>query len=469
MAKWNTNGGFVWAQRVGGADRDEATAITINGPNVYVAGFFYSSSVVIGNTTLNNAGGSNPRTGDAFIVKFTDAGTSSQVVWAQRAGGNDDDSATGIAVAGGNVYATGWFLSPAMTFGNITLTNSGFYDMFVTKLTDNGTTSSFTWARQSNGLNLEQATAIAVNGVNVYVVGTFSGGTIATFGNITLTNTNSSGDVFVSKLTDTGTSGSFTWTLRGVAGYANAVAVNGANVYVAGAGVFVSKFTDAGATSVATWTQSTTGSGDNVANAIAVNGTSVYVAGRFTTNGLRVGNATLYNTGTIGGDVFVTKLTDAGASGGFTWAQSAGGTSNDFGAAIAVNGTSIYVGGFVSRPASFGSYVVTSSTTLSIGFLASLTDNGALATTSTAQLQKVQVYPNPAHYETLITIPAIAAGNSATITLVDALGRSQRQYTVVLPAQGLHHCVDLTGLSGGVYSLQVQAGATKLTQRLVVN
>lgn len=55
--------------------------------------------------------------------------------WAKSAGGTSSDEGLSVATdANGNVYVTGYFTSPSITFGADTLTNAGDYDIFVAKL-----------------------------------------------------------------------------------------------------------------------------------------------------------------------------------------------------------------------------------------------------------------------------------------------------------------------------------------------
>ncbi|MBI3501256.1 MAG: T9SS type A sorting domain-containing protein, partial [Bacteroidetes bacterium] len=69
---------------------------------------------------------------DIFIVKYDASGT---VLWATSAGGTNSDVGRSIATdANGNVLVTGYFLSPTLTFGTTTLTNAGGWDMFIVKL-----------------------------------------------------------------------------------------------------------------------------------------------------------------------------------------------------------------------------------------------------------------------------------------------------------------------------------------------
>lgn len=246
-----------------------ATAIDAAG-NLYLTGNFVNT-ITLGTTTLTSLGGN-----DVFVAKFNPA--SNQFLWAQRAGGQVDDYATAVAVNGTSVYVAGYFISPTAGFGTTTLTNAGYGDAFVAKLTDAGSTGSFAWAQRAGGIGHDAVGALAVNGTSVYVAGAF--GNSAGFGAVTLA-TAGTYDIFVAKLTDAGSTGGFVWAQR------------------------------------------SGGSDDDYATALAVNGTSVYVAGAFISPTAGFGSTTLVNAGAY--DVFVTKLTDTGSTGSFAWAQRAGG------------------------------------------------------------------------------------------------------------------------------------------------
>ena len=227
-----STGIFTWAQRSGGTGSDIANALAVNNANVYVAGYFNSSTADFGTTTLTNAGLS-----DVFVAKLADAGSTGSFVWAQRAGGTGYDNAFGLAVRGTSVYVAGNFSGSTTNFGATTLTNTNAndYDVFVAKLTDASSTGSFTWAQRAGGTGRDDAYALAVSGSSVYVAGLFRGPT-AGFGQSTLTSAGGF-DAFVAKLDDAGSTGGFAWALRaGGMGrdVAFALAVSGTSLYVAG-------------------------------------------------------------------------------------------------------------------------------------------------------------------------------------------------------------------------------------------
>ena len=144
-----------------------------------------------------------------------------------------------MAVNGNNVYVAGLFDSPTISFGTATLPSAGTFDAFVTKLTDTGSNASFTWALRAGGMNADQSTGLAVNGNSVFVSGS-TGSPSASFGSTTLTNPANAtfnDDGFLAKIMDAGTSAGFACAkqLGGAANdVANAVTINGPNIYVAG-------------------------------------------------------------------------------------------------------------------------------------------------------------------------------------------------------------------------------------------
>lgn len=378
----------------GGSSLVTATAIDAAG-SVFLAGYF-TNNVVLGSTTLTSRGSN-----DVFVAKFNPS--TNQFVWAQQAGGTGDDRATALAVSGTSVYVAGAFASLTATFGPAALTNMGREDVFVAKLTDAGSAGGFAWAQQAGGTGVDQATALATSGTSVYVAGNLIS-TTADFGTTTLSTVNGL-EVFVAKLTDVGSTGSFAWVQqaggRGI-DEVKALAVSGINVYMAGsyssmaifgaitlttvgsADVFVAKLTDAGSTGSFVWAQRAGGTGYDEATALAARGNTVYIAGSFESLAANFGPATLTTVGAA--DVFVAKLTDAGSAGGFVWARRAGGTGYDVATALALKGTGVYVAGcFYSPSADFGTTTLTTVGSADV-FVANLTDASSMGSFEWAQL-----------------------------------------------------------------------------------
>jgi len=229
-------------------------------------------------------------------------------LWANEAGGSGADYGRAIDVdTQGNQYATGSFAGTAH-FPPFTITSTGSNDMYVAKLTSDGTCQ---WVIMAGGTGSTFGYGIKVeNASSVYVTGYFSG--TAVFGSTSLSSSGGY-DVFVAKISQGGE-----WL----------------------------------------WAQKNGGSGNSYGLGIAIGASSdVYVTGYFLST-TSFGGTSLTNSGSD--DVFIAKMS---SSGDWLWAKKAGGSYSDRGEAIVFDGQSnICVTGSYSGQASFGS------TTLSAEF-----------------------------------------------------------------------------------------------------
>ncbi|WP_210516966.1 T9SS type A sorting domain-containing protein [Hymenobacter terricola] len=503
LAKWSqATDTFVWAYRFGGTDVDQVTALALNGNRVYLAGTFFSPTASFGAINVPNYGGQSFIGTDAFVAKLTDAGPTASFDWAQHLGGLGQDAATTLVATGTSVYVGGNFASTTATFGGISLTNSTagaavtYPDGFVAKLVDAGTSSTMSWVQPITGPGTKAVNALALNGASVYATGSFGGAT-ATFGGSVLPNASTTANAYVAKLVDTGTGSSWQWALR--AGglsrdVGNALAVSGGRVYVAGSfssavltlgpltiantgpsgittDAFVAAVTDAGSTAAWTWAQQAGGTANDQGTALTACGAGgVYLAGAFASAAVTIGTTALP---TASGGALVARLADTGTGATVAWAQRGGAASNTDASCLAVAGARLYMAGNFQNTATFGSLTLASSPLgAATNFLAFLTDPtfGATVTATAPALSGTAfaLYPNPARSATTIMLPALPGTATATLTLRDALGRALRTDQVSLPAAGLHHELSLSGLSAGLYVLQVQAGETTASRRLVV-
>ena len=351
-----------WATSIGGTNSDYGYGIaTDSNGNVYVIGK-YSGTVTIGSTTLNSAGSS-----DAFVAKYDTSGT---VQWAKSIGGTSSDAGQAIATdSNGNVYVIGFYNNTATFAPGTTLTTAGYTDTFVAKYDTSGTVQ---WAESIGGTYFDYGQAIATDSAgNVYVTGYYNGS--VTIGTITLTSTGSN-DIFVAKYN---TSGTVQWakSIGGTDtdyGYGIATDSNG-NVYVigfydntvtfapgttlnstGGDDAFVAKYDTSGTVQ---WAKSIGGTSSDNGRGIATDSNgNVYVTGKYSTTATFAPGTTLTSVGSS--DAFVAKYNTSGT---VQWAMSIGGTSSDYGQAIATDSAgNVYVTGYYSGSVTIGSTTLNS-------------------------------------------------------------------------------------------------------------
>jgi hypothetical protein len=309
-----------------------------------------------------------------------------EVIWAKGFGGVGLDSGYDIATdSSGNLYTIGAF-SGSVTFGNTTLTSQGNSDVYITKQDSSG---NVIWAKSIPGTDSNSPKAIVTDSSgNLYATGVFSGS--ATFGNTTLTSTNSKNDIFVTKLES---NGNFTWAKsygsveRDISydiatdnsgnlyttGYFGDKATFGSTTLTPQGGfdIFVAKQDSSG--NVA-WAKSFGGASGDAGNSIVTDSSgNVYTTGNFT-GSATFGSVTLTSQGDA--DIFITKLD---SSGNVAWAKSFGSIGTDTGSSIATDSSgNLYTTGVFSGSATFGSVTLTSKGSTDI-FVAKLDSSGNVA------------------------------------------------------------------------------------------
>ncbi|MDQ2769983.1 MAG: T9SS type A sorting domain-containing protein, partial [Bacteroidota bacterium] len=469
VAKFDpATGSYLWAVRAGGAgDEDIYGGLAVNGNNIYLAGQFYGASITLGTTTLSGMGYSG------YIAKLTDAGGSASFTWAQLIDDNSTVFVEALTVSGNNVYVGGDFTGTALTIGSTTALNSNasYDDGYVVKLTDNGGTASFIWAKGIGEVDYSTINVygLSVNGPVVYVSGGFSGtlnfnGSIPSITSVGSTpGSPGSQDMAVIRLLDSGSGAGITAAVpAGGAGYefvtgmsrqGNVLYVSGTNssptwtgATVTGAGGgFVAKVTDTNGTLSVGWVQLVSGR----VYQTAPNGTGLYAASSLVGTG-NFNGTPLQSAG--GSDGLVLRLADGGSSVSVSWAQAAGGLGADFFQALALAGGRVVVGGSVTPAAAFGSLVVTAPAGLAVGAIGILADPALLAAMPSQLREPLSLFPNPAHGQATVR----ALMGAETLRLFDLLGREVRHYPV--PAGTTEAVLDIRGLPAGLYVLRSALG-----------
>jgi hypothetical protein len=416
VAKLNSSGQWQWATQASGTHDDYSSGIAVEpGGNVYLTGSFHSTDLRLGSTTLTNPG--QEGIPEIFAAKLTPDG---QWLWAKRAGGTSYDNGSDITTdAAGNAYVSGTMQSTSASFGSITLTNPGYANAYVAKLSPTG---EWLWATRG-GDGYAGASGIAADAAgNSYVTGYFGGQ--AEFGSLLLNSTDSS-DVFVAKLN---TAGQWQW------------ATQGGN------------------------------RGSNQGNDIAVDASgSAYVTGSFRSAGAIFGATTLPYSHRSYYDTFVAKLTPAGS---WQWATSAGGVS--FTGSISLDGTgSAYVGGQFSGyygdvQATFGPHTLTTAAYVHpVGFLARLSGTVSSARTPSTALELAQAVPNPFASTLSLQLRATQPG-LVELTAHDATGRQWLHQQMRLgAAQTTLNLPAAANWPAGVYLLTIRQGQSHQVLKVV--
>jgi hypothetical protein len=114
------------------------------------------------------------------------------------------------------------------------------------------------------------------------------------------------------------------------------------------------------------------------------------------------------------------------------------------------------------------SFTVASATADKARFSLVLRPAATLATQGPLAATQVVVYPNPARVSFTVEVPAVPAANRVDAELLNTLGQVVRRQSAALPANGAHFTIPTVGLVTGVYVLRLQAGASTITKRVVI-
>ena len=489
IVKYDSLGNVLWAGGSTGStgmDNEGVAVSADSAGNIYMTGYFNSASITFGGITLNNA----LTAYNIFIVKYDPSGN---VVWARSGNGTQVNEPTGItAAARGYVYVTGFFNSPSITFGSVTLDNhtvTSSNNMFIAKY---DTAGNVVWVQGANaGPNAVQANAISADTAGkIYVTGWFNG-TTAGFGSITLTNDSTGSAVLFTAKYDS--SGNALW-VNAVAGsgenFPSSISFDGGgHVYETGTfssaaitfgsislihnpginpiNYYIVKYDTAGNT---VWAQGAVG--DNKIGGTSINtGTdgSVYTAGYFAPSSAVFGNDTIYNDGLS--SIFVVKYDP---SGNVVWAKSVadvGGLDEALGITTDAGGDVYTTGYFGNDSITFGPdklYDPNSGNGYDF-FVAKLDNSFSGISKSVIADNVITVYPNPT--TGIINFKGIESGDR--IEVYNVLGQIVNSGTAGKSPSGDlgvgdNYSLNLSGNAKGVYFYRVTNNTTRILQGKIV-
>ncbi len=411
LAQYNaSNGSVLWARQAGstGQSDDEALALCADREGSALVSGYFQNQAFFGSNTVSTLTSNTP---DVFLAKYDVAGN---LLWLQQAGGILSDYGNSLATDGcGNAYLAGAFSGTAR-FGDSSVTNLGSSDFFVALYDAAG---QLVKLRHGGSVAGDSAQAIAADGKGGAVAAGYygakavmGGDALASFGGrdvfltrLQLFASNALPAITTSPATQTsyfgsnavfmagassGTAATYQWWFNGVR-ITNATNsfLRVTNVQYANMGgyrIVVSNTFGVVTSAVAqltvdvapefVWLRSAGGVQDDAAQVIATDSQgNVFVAGYVKTNAWFGAQATT-NAGLE--DVFLAKYS---ADGALQWVNTAGGSSGDFGLALAVDSSDnpVIAGAFASARATFGPYTLTNAGSPDI-FLAKYDTQGAL-------------------------------------------------------------------------------------------
>lgn len=236
-----------WVHIAGYAARVTISSQAVNAAgNVYVSGNFINNNLSFDNSTTSISPDPNPAKNKIFIAKYDTGGN---LIWAKGFSSGNDITAPVITIDyQNNIYLTGYF-SNYITFGSLTLTQNQNqapnYSYFIVKFDSSG---QALWAKQSPSLFAQY---IVNNDGHIALYGSFIKPSVTLDSNLTLINSDSSGQTMDYLIAELDKDGHFLWAKSGgVSGKSEEVDhvafTSKGQIYVSG--LFESTFTLGGIT-----------------------------------------------------------------------------------------------------------------------------------------------------------------------------------------------------------------------------
>lgn len=475
VVKYDPSGTVLWARGGGGTSDDYATGVSTDASgNVYVSGYFKSSTATFGSLTITNSGAASH---DLFLLKYNSSGT---LLWARSAGGSLDDRAQSVSTdAAGNSTVTGHFFSLSILFGSGSVVNAdntgSTCDMYAATYDASGNVS---WSQRAGGMLNDYGQDVAVDGSgNAFVTGYFKSDQLI-FGSTTLTNANTTfADMYLVKYNS---SGAPVWAVRAgntLTEYGHSVSTDpSGNVLVvgdfyssmlsfgtpsvnniSGADAFLVKYDPSG---VALWAKSVGGTTDDSGSGVCTDLTgNVYFTGPFYSSALYTSSDTLINSG--GADIFIVKYSPSGV---FSWNQNFGGNNNDYTPSVQCDAAGrLFLGGsFMSPSVSFGSFIL-SSTGGYDAFIVKM-DVSGVGIAEQNDLQTVLIFPNPTSND--LTVRPFYYFDNATLRLLNVMGELVLEEKTV---SGISFTFDVAHLPTGVYFIEINSEKKIARKKFIKN
>ncbi len=163
LAKYDTSGLLKWVKQAGdtGFDRGWDITYNVNG-QIVITGEFQTG--YFGSTLVHSNGNE-----DMFLAAYDTSGNN---LWALAGGGVEDDIGRGVSHdTSGNIYVVGDYASTSY-FPPVSVVSNGFADIFLAKYNSSGTTLD--WVRTMGGLDNDRGRGIGTDLIgNNYLCGEY--------------------------------------------------------------------------------------------------------------------------------------------------------------------------------------------------------------------------------------------------------------------------------------------------------
>jgi hypothetical protein len=466
IVKHDNNGNFLWATTIGGPYDDVPGSIACdNSGNVFVTGYYTSNPLVIGSYTLNNLGGT-----DIYVAKFDPNGN---VLWAKSFGDNMIEEPYGITTDGSNVFVTGQFQSNTINFGTSTLTCNGGGDVFMIKYDNNGN-ELWGKGFGDTGLEIGYDITITTAN-DIYVTGsfksptlTFSTYTLTNMGgsDYFIIRYDASGNEIWAKsaggnFDDSGTSikEGFSGEIYSTGYFRSSTITFGASTYTnasaTNADIFVVNYNSSGNE---TWSKAYGGNLDDISYGVVSDPSgNVFIGGHIHSSTVVFDTYTLTCGGV--GDGFIAELNSLGT---VTWAENEGGLSDDGVNDIWMdNGYNVLVAGYYySSSIIFNPYTLNNNGNADLIVAKLLNPPNGIAEIVNEK-RELSLYPNPS--TTAFTIRNLKP--NSVINIYDINGKELMRYEILNLDQ---FSISTQTLEAGIYVVSVSDKESRQTLKLSV-
>lgn len=198
ISKYDLNGNFVWANKIGGSAQDVGNSIVLDlSGNIYMTGYFYSTVDFDPSASVSNLVSSG--NSDGYIAKYDNAGN---YLWAKRFGGTNLELGESIDLdVNNNVIISGYFygtsdFDPSTNVSN--LVSAGNADCFLAAYDNSG---NYSWAFSFGDVGIDRAYSVLTQNGDIYLMGYYAG-TVDCDPTASVSNLISGGttqDVFIAK------------------------------------------------------------------------------------------------------------------------------------------------------------------------------------------------------------------------------------------------------------------------------